>query len=125
MANEQLAVATFNLEAGRRTDLLPDVVAGVPGLDILFLQEAKSWDEDGHRRAFEAEAQLRPLGLDRGFLTPSTWGTVHTMVFIRSGRLRPLRHCTQHTPRVCRDQIGTLELGMLGSGHVLTVRSVH
>jgi endonuclease/exonuclease/phosphatase family metal-dependent hydrolase len=123
--NPYLSVATFNLEGGARSDLLPEVVADGPDLDILFLQEAKSWDADGQRRAFEAEILLRPLGLDRGFLTPSTWGTIHTMVFIRSAKLRPMRHVTQHTPGVCADQIGTLELGIPGLQRLLTVRSVH
>lgn len=68
MANQQLAVATFNLEDGRRTDLLPDVVAGVPGLDILFLQFS-----DHRARCNASDLRLCVADMSATLIAASTW----------------------------------------------------
>ena len=38
MHMRELGIATLNLENGERIDLLPELVAQVPGLDVLMLQ---------------------------------------------------------------------------------------
>jgi hypothetical protein len=93
----ELGIATLNLENGERIDLLPELVAWVPRLDVFMLQEGRGWDCRGQRRRFQAESLLAPLGLDRSFLTRSTRGTLHELVFIRSARMRHSRT----TPRTC------------------------
>ena len=124
MAHE-LAIATLNLENGEHIDLLPDLVAGIPQLDVLLLQEGREWDRQGQKRRFQAESMLAPLGLDRSFLTRSTRGTLHELVFVRSTRLRPLAHYTPDLPDVFHDQTGTVELLADGLMTPLTVRSAH
>ena len=101
-----LTVATLNLENGRELDLLPQLVSQVPGIDILFFQEARAFDFDGQKLRFRAEELLTPLGLDRSVLTRSTRGLLHEMIFVRSARLRPLRHFTPDLPDVFHDQAG-------------------
>jgi hypothetical protein len=124
MTAHELAIATLNLENGERIDLLPELVAEVPGLDALLLQEGRGWDSHGQKRRFQAESLLAPLGLDRSFLTRSTRGTLHQLVFIRSARLRPLAHYTPDLPGVFHDQTGAVELLAGGLMAPLTVRSV-
>jgi endonuclease/exonuclease/phosphatase family metal-dependent hydrolase len=124
MTAHELAIATLNLEDGEHIDLLPDLVAEVPRLDVLLLQEGRGWDRRGQRRRFQAESMLAPLGLDRSFLTRSTRGTLHELVFIRSARLRPLAHYTPDLPDVFHDQTGAVELLADGLMTPLTVRSV-
>lgn len=68
MTTDELAIATLNLENGERIDLLPELVAEAPGLDVLVLQEGREWDRRGQKRRFEAESMLAPLGLDRTLL---------------------------------------------------------
>jgi endonuclease/exonuclease/phosphatase family metal-dependent hydrolase len=125
MTAHELAIATLNLENGERIDLLPDLVAEAPRLDVLLLQEGREWDRRGQKRRFQAESLLAPLGLDRSFLTRSTRGTLHELVFIRSARLRPLEHYTPDLPDVFHDQIGAVELLAGGLMAPLTVRSIH
>lgn len=125
MTTHELAIATLNLENGERIDLLPELVAGVPRLDVLLLQEGREWDRRGQKLRFRAESMLAPLGLDRSFLTRSTRGTLHELVFVCSVRLRPLAHYTPDLPDVFHDQIGAVELLADGLTAPLTVRSVH
>ena len=120
----ELGIATLNLENGERIDLLPELVAQVPGLDVLMLQEGRGWDCLGQKRRFQAESLLAPMGLDRSFLTRSTRGTLHELVFIRSASMRPLAHYTPDLPDVFHDQIGAVELLAGGLMPPLTVRSV-
>jgi hypothetical protein len=65
----KLTAATLNLENGRELDLVPQLVSQVPGIDVLFLQEARGFDFDGQQLRFRAEQLLTPLGLDRSVLT--------------------------------------------------------
>jgi endonuclease/exonuclease/phosphatase family metal-dependent hydrolase len=125
VTTHELTVATLNLENGERLDLLPGLVAGVPQLDALLLQEGREWDCRGQERRFRAEGMLAPMGLDRSFLTRSTRSTLHQLVFIRSARLRPVAHYTPDLPDVFHDQAGTVELVADGLMMPLTVRSVH
>jgi endonuclease/exonuclease/phosphatase family metal-dependent hydrolase len=125
MTTHELAIATLNLENGEHIGLLPDLVAEVPQLDVLLLQEGREWDRRGQKRRFQAESLLAPLGLDRSFLTRSIRGTLHELVFVRSARLRPLAHYTPDLPDVFHDQIGAVELLAGGLMTPLTVRSVH
>ena len=120
----ELAIATLNLQDGEHIDLLPELAAEVPGLDVLMLQEGREWDRCGQKRRFQAESLLGPMGLDRSFLTRSTRGTLHEVVFIRSARMKPLAHYTPGLPGVFRDQIGSVELLAGGLMPPLTVRSV-
>jgi len=124
MHMRELGIATLNLENGERIDLLPELVAQVPGLDVLMLQEGRGWDCLGQKRRFQAESLLAPMGLDRSFLTRSTRGTLHELVFIRSAGIRPLAHYTPDLPDVFHDQIGAVELLASGLMPPLTVRSV-
>lgn len=124
MTTHELAIATLNLENGEHIGLLPDLVAEVPQLDVLLLQEGREWDCRGQKRRFQAESLLAPMGLDRSFLTRSTRGTLHELVFVRSARLRPLAHYTPDLPDVFHDQIGAVELLAGGLMRPLTVRSV-
>ncbi|TDB84309.1 hypothetical protein E1264_25020, partial [Actinomadura sp. KC216] len=102
-----LTVATLDLQDGVRLDLVPGLVRQIGrDVDVLVLQEGKGWDRDGQARRFEAEELLRPLGLDRSFLTRSTRGTLHELVFVRSSRLRPKQHWTPDLPDVFHDQVG-------------------
>ena len=64
------------------------------------------------------------MGLDRSFLTRSTRGTLHELVFIRSAGIRPLAHYTPDLPDVFHDQIGAVDLLASGLMPPLTVRSV-
>jgi endonuclease/exonuclease/phosphatase family metal-dependent hydrolase len=125
MTGHELAIATLNLENGERIDLLPDLVAEAPRLDVLLLQEGREWDRRGQKRRFQAESMLAPSGLDRSFLTRSTRGTLHDLVFVRSARLRPLAHYTPDLPDVFHDQTGAVELLAGGLMTPLTVRSIH
>jgi endonuclease/exonuclease/phosphatase family metal-dependent hydrolase len=127
-----LTVATFNFEAGgwsadrddyRNLRLLPEVIAQVPGLDVLFLQESRSWDSDGSRLLLEAEALLAPAGPLRGFLTPSDRGLLHEVVFIRWPRLRPVRHYLPG-PRTYHDQVGWLRVVLDGRPEPIALKSV-
>ena len=124
MHMRELGIATLNLENGERIDLLPELVAQVPGLDVLMLQEGRGWDCLGQKRRFQAESLLAPMGLDRSFLTRSTRGTLHELVFIRSAGIRPLAHYTPDLPDVFHDQIGAVDLLASGLMPPLTVRSV-
>jgi endonuclease/exonuclease/phosphatase family metal-dependent hydrolase len=124
MTNRELTIATLNLENGKRLDLLPDLVTQAPRLDLLMLQEGKGWDAEGQRGRFQAEGLLGPMGLDRSFMTRSTRGTLHELVFIRSQRIRPLTHFTPDLPDVAHDQIGAVTLLVGGLLPPLTVRSV-
>jgi endonuclease/exonuclease/phosphatase family metal-dependent hydrolase len=119
-----LTFATLNLEDGRGLELLPDLVSRLPDIDFLLFQEARSFDFDGQERRFRAEELLAPLGVDRSFLTRSIRGLLHEMVFIRSARLRPVRHFTPDLPDVFHDQAGWVQLGVPGLVPVLHVRSV-
>ena len=125
MTTRELAIATLNLENGEHIDLLPDLVAEVPQLDVLLLQEGREWDRQGQKRRFQAESMLAPLGLDRSFLTRSTRGTLHELVFVRSARLRPMAHYTPDLPDVFHDQAEAVELLAGGLMTPLTVRSAH
>lgn len=124
MGELDLTVATLNLQDGERTDLLPELLTDFPRIDILAVQEGKGWDADGQRRRFEAEETLRPFGLDRSFLTRSTRGTLHEVVFINTSRLTPVEHHTPDTPGVFHDQVGAVRLRFHGLAPVLTARSV-
>lgn len=122
--HRNLTVATLNLEDGERIDLLAGLVAQAPQVDVLALQEGKGWDAGGQRRRFAAEAALRPLGLDRSFLTRSRRGTLHELVFIRTSRITPVQHYTPDTPGVFHDQAGAVRLAVDGLAGMVTVRSV-
>jgi hypothetical protein len=119
-----LTVATLNLEDGRELKLLPELVSQVPDIDVLLLQEARAFDFAGQERRFRAEELLAPLGLDRSFLTRSTRGLLHEMVFIRSARLRPVRHFTPDLPDVFHDQAGWVQVRVAGLEPVLHLRPV-
>lgn len=119
-----LTFATLNLEDGRELDLLPDLLNQVPDIDILLFQEARSFDFDGQKMRFRAEELVAPLGLERSFLTRSTRGLLHEMVFIRSLRLRPVAHFTPDLPDVFHDQVGWVQVRVAGLEPVLCVRSV-
>lgn len=124
MGELDLTVATLNLQDGERVDMLPGLLASFPRVDVLALQEGREWDADGQRRRFAAEDALRPLGLDRSFLTRSTRGTLHELVFISTACLTPLEHHTPDTPGVFHDQVGAVRLRFAGFEPMLTVRSV-
>lgn len=133
MPDNLLTVATFNFEHGgwspehddyRRLHLLPEVVTQVPDLDILFLQEGRSYNADGSRLLFEAEELLLPTGPMRGFLTPSGRGLLHEIVFIRWPRLRPVRHYVWGMPDVYHDQVGWLHARLNGLFQPLLLNSV-
>ena len=124
MSRAELTVATLNLENGQRTDLLPDLAAQVAGIDVLLFQEARAFDFDGQRRQFQAEALLRPVGLDRSFLTRSQRGLLHEMVFVRSVRVRPVAHFTPDLPDFFHDQVGWVQVRVAGLEPVLHLRSV-
>ena len=81
---------------------------------MLLLQEGRGWDCLGQKRRFQAESLLAPMGLDRSFLTRSTRGTLHELVFIRSAGIRPLAHYTPDLPDVFHDQAGVLHLPQAG-----------
>ncbi len=130
--DDNLTVATFNFEGGgwspdhddyRNLRLLPEVVAQVPGLDVLFVQEGRAWDGDGSRLLFEAEALLRPSGPLRGFLTPSDRGLLHEVVFVRWPRLRPVRHYVPG-PGTYHDQAGWLYARIDGVPEPVALKSV-
>jgi len=119
-----LTAATLNLESGRELDLLPRLVSQVPGIDILFFQEARAFDFDGQKLRFRAEELHTPLGLDRSALTRSTRGLLHEMIFVRSARIRPLRHFTPDLPDVFHDQAGWVQVRAEGLAVPLWLRSV-
>lgn len=123
MSGGELTVATLNLENGQRTGLLPDLAAQVAGIDVLLLQEARAFDFDGQRQRFQTEALLASAGLDRSFLTRSTRGLLHEMVFVRSARVRPVAHFTPDLPDVFHDQVGWVQVRVAGLEPVLHLRS--
>lgn len=120
----ELTLASLNLEDARELDLLPGLVAQVPDIDILLFQEARAFDGNGQELRFRAEELLTPLGLDRSFLTRSTRGLLHEMIFIRSSRLRPVAHFTPDLPGVFHDQVGWVQVRAEGLGRPLHLRSV-
>lgn len=124
MSEGELTIASLNLEDGRELDLLPGLVGQVPDIDILLFQEARSFEFGGQVLRFRAEELLAPLGLDRSLLTRSTRGRLHEMAFIRSSRLRPVRHFTPDLPDVSHDQVGWVQLRVAGLAPVLHLRSV-
>jgi hypothetical protein len=119
-----LTVATLNLEDGRELELLPELARQVPDIDILLFQEARAFDFAGQERRFRAEELLAPLGLDRSFLTRSSRGLLHEMVFIWSARLRPVRHFTPDLPDVFHAQAGWVQVRVAGLEPVLHLRPV-
>lgn len=124
MSGAELTVATLNLEDGRELELLPDLVGQVADIDILLFQEARSFDFDGQALRFRTEELLAPLGLDRSFLTRNTRGLLHEMIFLRSARLRPVRHFTPDLPDVFHDQPGWVQVRVQGLDPRLHLRSV-
>lgn len=124
MSGGELTVATLNLQDGRELGLLPDLAGQVTDIDVLYLQEARAFDFDGQQRRFRAEELLAPLGLDRSFLTRSTRGLLHEMIFVRSSRLRPVADFTPDLPDVFHDQAGWVQMRMPGLDPVLHLRSV-
>lgn len=119
-----LTVATLNLQDGKRLELVPDLLnqIGRP-VDILCFQEGKEYDRDGQARRYHAEDLLRSLGLDRNFMTRSTRGTLHELVFVNTTRLQPVRHWTPDLPDVFHDQVGWTHLRVDGLDEVLAVKS--
>ncbi|MEU4820251.1 hypothetical protein AB0H37_00075 [Actinomadura sp. NPDC023710] len=119
-----LTVATLNLKDGERLDLVPALLAQIDRpVDILCMQEGKEYDRGGQARRYQAEDLLAPLGPDRGFLTRSTRGTLHELVFVNTARIRPVRHWTPDLPDVFHDQIGWLHLRVDGLEPELAVKS--
>lgn len=119
-----LTIATLNLEGGAALEQLPALVGQVPGIDILLFQEGRAYDCGGQELRFRAEELLAPLGLDRSFLTRSTRGQLHELIFIRSARIRPLRHYTPDLPDAFHDQPGWLQVRAEGLDVPLSLRSV-
>ena len=129
-----LCLATFNFEHGgwdqgndsyARLDLLPEVVAQIPDVDILFLQEARGWDNNGSTLLYRAEELLAPCGL-RGFLTSSSRGPLHQVIFMRWPRLRPIQHYAAAQPGVVfTDDVGFLHARLDGLDRPLRLKSVH
>ena len=119
-----LTVATLNLEAGRELGLVPELVSQAGDVDILLFQEGRAFNFDGQALRFRAEELLAPLGLDRSFLTPSTRGLLHELVFVRSARIRPVRHFTPDLPDVFHDQPGWLQMRAEELDGPLWLRSV-
>ncbi|GGK81916.1 hypothetical protein Sme01_62620 [Sphaerisporangium melleum] len=128
----ELTVATVNLETGGwdghhgqhyRLDLLPELVAQVPEVDVLLLQEGKEYGFRGQRLRFHAERLLSGFGL-RSFMTRSTRGELHEVVFVRWPRLRPTAHYTPDLPGVFHDQIGWLRFQVDGLEGEVAIRSV-
>lgn len=117
-------IATLNLEDGSELELLPDLVGQAGDVDVLLFQEARAFNFDGQERRFRAEEVLAPLGLDRSFLTRSTRGLLHEMIFVRSARIRPVRHFTPDLPDVFHDQPGWLQVRADGADAPLWLRSV-
>lgn len=117
-------IATLNLEDGSELELLPDLVGQAGDVDVLLFQEARAFNFDGQERRFRAEEVLAPLGLDRSFLTRSTRGLLHEMIFVRSARIRPVRHFTPDLPDVFHDQSGWLQVRADGADAPLWLRSV-
>ncbi|WP_329087747.1 endonuclease/exonuclease/phosphatase family protein [Streptosporangium sp. NBC_01469] len=134
MANEKLILATFNFQEGgwsrhdrayRNLPLLKEVVAQVPDLDILFLQEGFRYAEEGQRALFEVERILAPVAPLRGFLTRSDRGLLHEVIFMRWPRLMPVRHY-EPGPGIYHDQIGWLHAHLEGDlDRSLALKSVH
>jgi hypothetical protein len=120
-----LTVATLNLEDGAAVELLPEVAAQAGQIDLLLLQEGKSWDRDGHRQRYRAERLLNDAGLDRSVMTSDKGlGSLHTLIFWNSGRLRLLTHHDPLWPDVARSRRGVAGFET-ASGLVLRARSVH
>lgn len=87
MTTHELAIATLNLENGERIDLLPELVAEAPRLDVLLLQEGREWDRRGQKHRFRAESLLAPPGAPRpgGPATPTGQATVWTVIVQPAG----------------------------------------
>lgn len=124
MSGGDLTVVTLNLEEARELHLLPQLAGQVEEIDVLLFQEGRGFDAAGQRLRFTAENLLAPLGLGRSFLTRSTRGVLHELVFVRSARIRPLAHYTPDLPDVFHDQAGVLHLRVAGLDPVLVVKSV-
>lgn len=118
-----LRVATINLQDGLHLDGLPGLLEPLGQLDVLTFQEGKGYEREGGRLRYRAEGLLRPLGLDRSFLTLSPYGTLHTLVFVRSDRLRPLQHFIADPPYGEHDKNGWVCLAVEGLEPPLLVRS--
>jgi endonuclease/exonuclease/phosphatase family metal-dependent hydrolase len=95
-------------------------------LDVLFLQECRSWEMDGQQTFLEVEAILRSVGQPlRGFLCPSNRGQLHQAVFINWPYLRPVRHYMRYLPDLFHDQDGWLHVQSETLDRPLKLRSVH
>lgn len=130
-----LTVAAFNFEDGgwnRDTDsydrfgLLAEVIAQVPDIDVLLLQEARNFDWDGQHRLFALEDQLHDAcgGLLRGFMTRSERNLLHEAAFLRYPRLRPKRHYRREDGGTAHTQVGLVRASVEGLEPVLHLRSV-
>lgn len=132
--NSTIRVATYNFQClGRdpftgaytKLHLLRQIVEQIPDVDVLFLQEAYNADLDGYRLLFDVEELLSPFQL-RGFLTPLPDATrLHTVVFLRWPRIRPMSHYTPHAPDAFHDKNGFVYARVPGTTSPLKLMSVH
>jgi endonuclease/exonuclease/phosphatase family metal-dependent hydrolase len=129
----EVTVVALNLEDGgwdqqhqdhRKLDLLPEVIGQVPGeVDVVLFQEGKYYGFRGQRLRYRAENLLADFEL-RSFMTPSTIGQLHDLVFVRWPRFRPIEHFKAELPDAFHDQIGWLHFMVEGLDRPMAVRSL-
>ncbi|WP_395111343.1 endonuclease/exonuclease/phosphatase family protein [Actinomadura sp. SCN-SB] len=132
MSAGEVTVVVLNLEDGgwdrqhedhRNLDLLPELIGHVPAVDVVLFQEGKHYGLRGQELRYRAETLLGRFGL-RSFMTPSTIGQLHDLVFVRWPRFRPVTHYKAGLPDVFHDQIGWLHFQVEGLDRPLAVRSL-
>ncbi|MQA93134.1 MAG: hypothetical protein GEV11_00310 [Streptosporangiales bacterium] len=128
-----LIVAVLNLEAGgfdrrhgdhRNLERLPELIEQEPDVDVLLFLEGKNYGLQGQSLRYRTENLLAPFGL-RSFMTTSTIGQIHNLVFVRWPRLRPVTHHKPELPDVNHDQIGWLRFVVDGLDRDLALRAEH
>jgi hypothetical protein len=60
MAMQELGIATLNLENGKCIDVLPELVAKLPGLDVLLLRKARVGSAWASSAGSKSRARSRP-----------------------------------------------------------------
>ena len=134
MSAGEATVVILNLEDGgwdrkhrdhRNLDLLPYLIGQTPGeVDVVLLQEGKDYNSRGQRLRYRAENLLLERFKLRSFMTTSTNGQLHDLVFVRWPRFRPIDHFKAELPDVFHDQIGWLHFGVEGLDRPVPVRSL-
>ncbi|MFC4056071.1 hypothetical protein ACFOY4_40835 [Actinomadura syzygii] len=118
---DDVTIVVLTTEDGRCLDLLPEMISQAGQVDVLLLLEGKHFGLNGQRIRYRAENLLSDFGL-RSFMTPSTIGELHDLVFVRWPRFRPYEHFKPDLADVFHDEVGWLRFTVEGLERPIAVR---